>query len=154
MTDTPKIKGNPLLVSVYLLVLCYIVGEFVIPKYPLLYPIHLIGILGLIISLVFFFSGFNIFKSYEENPVPTSSSERLIKTGIFAYTRNPIYLSFIIFHLSMFLVFENVMYLLTSIGQAIWIHNYVIKFEEEYLLDKFTDEYQRYMNAVSRWLFF
>ena len=154
MTDRPKVKGNPLLVSVYLLVLCYIVGEFFIPKYSLLYPINLIGILGLMISLVFFFSGFNIFKSYAENPVPTSSSDRLIKTGIFAYTRNPIYLSFVLFHLSMFLVFENVMYLLSSIGQAIWIHNYVIKFEEEYLLGKFTDEYQQYMNAVSRWLFF
>jgi protein-S-isoprenylcysteine O-methyltransferase Ste14 len=154
MSDGPKIKGNPLLVSVYLLVLCYIVGEFVIPKYSLLYPINLIGILGLVISLVFFFSGFNIFKSYAENPVPTSSSERLIKTGVFAYTRNPIYLSLVLFHLSMFLVFENVMYLLSAVGQTIWIHNYIIKFEEEYLLGKFTDEYQRYMNAVSRWLFF
>ena len=154
MSDGPKIKGNPLLVSVYLLVLCYIVGEFVIPKYSLLYPINLIVILGLVISLVFFFSGFNIFTSYEENPVPTSSSERLIKTGVFAYTRNPIYLSLVLFHLSMFLVFENVMYLLSAVGQTIWIHNYIIKFEEEYLLGKFTDEYQRYMNAVSRWLFF
>ena len=154
MTDRPKIKGNPLLVSVYLLVICYVIGEFVIPKYSLLYPINLIGILGLVISLVFFFSGFNIFKSYTENPVPTSSSERLIKTGVFAYTRNPIYLSLVLFHLSMFLVFENVMYLLSAVGQTIWIHNYIIKFEEEYLLGKFTDEYQRYMNAVSRWLFF
>ena len=154
MSDGPKIKGNPLLVSVYLLVICYVIGEFVIPKYSLLYPINLIGILGLVISLVFFFSGFNIFKSYAENPVPTSSSERLIKTGVFAYTRNPIYLSLILFHLSMFLVFENVMYLLSAVGQTIWIHNYIIKFEEEYLLGKFTDEYQRYMNAVSRWLFF
>ena len=120
----------------------------------MLYQINLIGILGLVISLVFFFSGFNIFKSYAENPVPTTSSERLIKTGVFAYTRNPIYLSLVLFHLSMFLVFENVMYLLSAIGQTIWIHNYIIKFEEEYLLGKFTDEYQRYMNAVSRWLFF
>ena len=140
--------------SVYLLVICYVIGEFVIPKYSLLYPINLIGILGLVISLVFFFSGFNIFKSYAENPVPTSSSERLIKTGVFAYTRNPIYLSLVLFHLSMFLVFENVMYLLSAVGQTIWIHNYIIKFEEEYLLGKFTDEYQQYMNAVSRWLFF
>ena len=154
MSDGPKIKGNPLLVSVYLLVICYVIGEFVIPKYSLLYPINLIGILGLVISLVFFFSGFNIFKSYTENPVPTSSSERLIKTGVFAYTRNPIYLSLVLFHLSMFLVFENVMYLLSAVGQTIWIHNYIIKFEEAYLLGKFTDEYQRYMNAVSRWLFF
>ena len=154
MTDRPKIKGNPLLVTVYLLVLCYIVGEFVIPKYPLLYPIHLIGILGLIISLFFFFSGFNIFTSYEENPAPTSPSERLIKTGIFAYTRNPIYLSFVFLHLSMFLVFENVMYFLSALGLAVWLHHWAIKVEEEYLQQNFNEEYDRYKNAVKRWLFF
>ena len=150
----PDIKGNPLRISVGLLVISYILGEFILPKYHLIYIFNLIGVLGLISSVGILFSGFNMFKSYGEDPVPTSLTNRIIKTGIFAYTRNPIYLSFILFHLSMFLVFENVMYLLSSIGQAIWIHNYVIKFEEEYLLGKFTDEYQQYMNAVSRWLFF
>ena len=154
MSEGPKVKGNPLRLSVYLLVVSYIVGEFILPKYLLIYPINLIGMIGLMISLIFFFSGFNIFKSYEENPVPTSTSNRLIKTGIFAYTRNPIYVSFVLFHFSMFLVFENVMYFLTSIGLAFWIHIYVIKPEEDYLLKIFSDEYKRYMEAVSRWVFF
>ena len=154
MSEGPKVKGNPLRLSVYLLVVSYIVGEFILPKYLLIYPINLIGIIGLMISLIFFFSGFNIFKSYKENPVPTSTSNRLIKTGIFAYTRNPIYVSFVLFHFSMFLVFENVMYFLTSIGLAFWIHIYVIKPEEDYLLEIFSDEYKRYMEAVSRWIFF
>ena len=154
MSEGPKVKGNPLRLSVYLLVASYIVGEFIIPKYLLIYPINLIGMIGLMISLIFFFSGFNIFKSYKENPVPTSTSNRLIKTGIFAYTRNPIYVSFVLFHFSMFLVFENVMYFLTSIGLAFWIHIYVIKPEEDYLLEIFSDEYKRYMEAVSRWIFF
>ena len=154
MSEGPKVKGNPLRLSVYLLVVSYIVGEFILPKYLLIYPINLIGIIGLMISLFFFFSGFNIFKSYKENPVPTSTSNRLIKTGIFAYTRNPIYVSFVLFHFSMFLVFENVMYFLTSIGLAVWIHNYVIKPEEDYLLEIFSDEYNRYKEAVSRWVFF
>ena len=154
MSEGPKIKGNPLRLSVYLLVASYIVGEFILPKYLLIYPINLIGMIGLMISLIFFFSGFNIFKSYKENPVPTSTSNRLIKTGIFAYTRNPIYVSFVLFHFSMFLVFENVMYFLTSIGLAFWIHIYVIKPEEDYLLEIFSDEYKRYMEAVSRWIFF
>ena len=154
MSEGPKVKGNPLRLSVYLLVASYIVGEFILPKYLLIYPINLIGIIGLMISLIFFFSGFNIFKSYKEDPVPTSTSKRLIKTGIFAYTRNPIYVSFVLFHFSMFLVFENVMYFLTSIGLAFWIHNYVIKPEEDYLLEIFSDEYKRYMEAVSRWIFF
>ena len=154
MNEGPNVKGNPLRVSVYLLVFSYIVGEFILPKYLLVYPINLMGIIGLMISLFFFFSGFNIFKSYKENPVPTSTSNRLIKTGIFAYTRNPIYISFVLFHFSMFLVFENVMYFLTSIGLAVWIHNYVIKPEEDYLLEIFSDEYNRYKEAVSRWVFF
>ena len=154
MNQGPLVIGNPLKISIYLLIPCYFFGEFIIPNYPLIYLINLLGVIGLIISLFLFFSGFNIFKSYEENPAPKSITKKIIKTGIFAYTRNPIYLAFILFHFSMFLTFENVMYFLTSIGLAIWIHNYVIKPEESYLLKEFSDEYPRYMNSVKRWFFF
>ena len=99
MNNGPIISGNPLRIAVGLLVVSYIVGEFVIPKYPLLYFFKLIGILGLITSVAIFFIGFNIFNAYDENPVPTTTTNRIIKTGIFAYTRNPIYLSFVLFHI-------------------------------------------------------
>jgi len=46
MNEGPKIKGNPLKISVYLLVVCYFLGEFVFPKYHLIYAINLIGIIG------------------------------------------------------------------------------------------------------------
>ena len=154
MSKGPSVKGNPLRISVYLLIPCYLFGDFIIPKYPLLYIFNLLGVVGLITSVFFFFSGFNIFKSYEENPRPKSTTKRLIKTGIFAYTRNPIYIAFVLFHFSMFLTFENIVYFITSIGIAIWIHSYVIKAEEEYLLSEFSDEYQRYMSSVKRWIFF
>ncbi len=154
MNEGPNVKGNPLRIAVGLLVVSYIVGEFLIPKYPTIYFIKLIGILGLIGSLGIFFSGFNIFNTYDENPVPTSSTNKIIKTGIFAYTRNPIYLSFVIFHLSMFFVFENVMYFLSAVAMAVWLHNYVIKEEEKFLIEKFPDEFDRYMATVKRWIFF
>ena len=150
----PNIKGNPLRVSVGLLVLSYILGEFIFPKYPLIYLINLIGIIGLLISIGIFLSGFNIFKSYNENPNPTSTSKVLIKTGIFAYTRNPIYLSFIIFFISMFLIFENVAYILTAFGLSIWIHYWIIRLEENYLQNLFSDEFLSYRRSVKRWLFF
>jgi len=154
MNQGPLVRGNPLRISIYLLIPCYLIGEFILPKYSLLYFFNLIGIIGLLISIFFFFSGFNIFKSYKENPVPTSISKKIIKTGIFAYTRNPIYVSFVLFHFSMFLTFENITYFLTSIGLGIWIHHYVIKFEEEYLLKEFSDEYKRYKDSVKRWVYF
>jgi protein-S-isoprenylcysteine O-methyltransferase Ste14 len=112
----PKVQGNPIRISVYILVISYVVGEFIIPKYPIIYLLNMVGLIGLILSLIFFFSGFNLFKSYKENPIPTSDTKRLIKTGIFAYTRNPIYLALILFLFSMFLVFENIMYLLSYLA--------------------------------------
>ena len=30
----PDVKGNPLYITVYLLVASYIIGEFILPKYP------------------------------------------------------------------------------------------------------------------------
>ena len=107
MNKGPSVKGNPLRISVYLLIPCYLFGELILPKYSLLYMFNLLGIIGLITSVFLFFSGFNIFKSYEENPRPKSTTKKLIKTGIFAYTRNPIYIAFVLFHFSMFLTFEN-----------------------------------------------
>ena len=154
MNNGPDIKVNPFHMSVGLLVASYILGEFVIPKYHLAYFFNLFGVLGLIVSVALFITGFALFKSYEEDPKPNTSTKRLIKTGIYAYTRNPIYLAFVLFHLSMFLVFENVMYFLSSVGLAIWLHHWVIKVEEDYLQMQLKDEYFRYKNAVKRWLLF
>ena len=154
MMNGPAIKGNPLKISISLLIISYILGEFIFPKYHLIYFFQLIGVLGLIFSVGIFISGFRLFKSYEEDPLPTTPTNRIIKTGIFAYTRNPIYLAFVLFLLSMFLVFENVMYFLSALGLAIWLHHWVIKSEEEYLQQQFKDDYDRYKNAVNRWLFF
>jgi len=154
MTEGPDIKGNPLRIAVALLAGSYIIGEFIFPKYHLLYLFNILGILGMIFSISIFFYAFNLFKSYAENPIPSSDTNRIIKTGIFAYTRNPIYLAFVIFHLSMFLTFENVMYFLSSLGLAFWLHNYVILEEEKFLLKKFPEEFKRYMDSVKRWIFF
>ena len=150
----PQIKGNPLKISVILLVVSYIVGDFVFPKYHLMYFIQLIGVLGLIFSVGVFIIGINLFKSHNEDPLPTSSTHRLLKISVFSYMRNPIYLSFVVFFLSMFLIFGNVMYFLSALGLSIWLHNWVIKSEEEYLQETFKDEYSQYTKSVKRWLLF
>jgi protein-S-isoprenylcysteine O-methyltransferase Ste14 len=150
----PAIKGNPLHIFVLLLVISYVVGEFFIPKYALFTLLNLTGIIGIILSLALFLSSLNLFNSYKENPKPQADTKKIIKTGIFAYCRNPMYLAFIIFHLSMFLAFENVAYFLSAIGLFVWINTYIIPVEENFLKEKFGDEYSRYLEAVKKWLFF
>tara|TARA_B100000029_G_scaffold432731_1_gene445133 strand:- start:48 stop:506 length:459 start_codon:yes stop_codon:yes gene_type:complete len=150
----PAIKGNPLEIFGYLLIISYIVGEFLIPKYNLFTLLNLLGVIGLVLSLALFFSSLNIFNSYKENPKPQTHTKRIIKTGIFAYCRNPMYMAFILFQFSMFLIFENVAYFLSSLGLFFWINNFVIPKEEKYLIETFGDEYDRYLIAVKKWMFF
>ena len=64
------------------------------------------------------------------------------------------YLSFILFHFSMFLAFENVVYFLSAFGLYFWINHYVIPIEQDYLKEAFGDEYERYLMAVKKWFLF
>ena len=150
----PNVKGNPLYISVYLLIISYIIGEFIFPKYPMIYIFNFLGLFFIIISPIIFFSSRNAFYAYEENLLPTSETDKIIKTGIYAYSRNPIYLSFVLFHLGMFLTFENIVNFLSFIGLFFWLNNFVIEQEEKYLKNKFKDEYLRYCDSVKKWIFF
>ena len=47
----PNVNGNPLQIFGILLVISYVVGEFIIPKYILFTLLNLIGIIGLILML-------------------------------------------------------------------------------------------------------
>ena len=150
----PNVKGNPLYVSVYLLILSYLIGEFVLPKYPMIYIFNFLGLFLIIVSPIIFFSSRNAFYAHNENLLPQTDTDTIIKTGIYAYSRNPIYLSFVLFHLGMFLTFENTMYFLSSIGLFFWLNNYVIKEEEDFLKDKFKEDFTRYCKSVKKWIFF
>jgi len=150
----PDVKGNPLYISVYLLIGSFIIGEFILPKYPLIYIFNLIGVILIILAPIIFFSSRNAFFAHDENPLPQTQTDKIIKTGIYAYSRNPIYLSFIIFHFGMFLTFENTMYFLCSLGLFFWLNNFVIYEEEKFLSNKFKDEYNRYCKSVKKWIIF
>jgi len=150
----PNVKGNPLYISVYLLILSYLIGEFILPKYPMIYIFNFLGLFLIVISPIIFFSSRNAFYAHNENLLPQTDTDTIIKTGIYAYSRNPIYLSFVLFHLGMFLTFENIMYFLSSIGLFFWLNNYVIKEEEDFLKDKFKEDYIRYCKSVKKWIFF
>lgn len=79
---------------------------------------------------------------------PTS----LVSTGIFNYTRNPIYLGMAIMLVAWVIHLEN---WLTALGVVIFISfitEYQIKPEEEALKRIFGEEYLRYKKKVARWI--
>jgi len=79
-------------------------------------------------------------------------SKALVTTGIFKYSRNPIYASILISLVGAGLIFNNIWVIVLIIPLGLAIHRILILPEEVNLVKKFGDEYLHYMNRVRRWL--
>tara|TARA_Y100000590_G_C15695921_1_gene1005098 strand:+ start:1721 stop:2185 length:465 start_codon:yes stop_codon:yes gene_type:complete len=154
MKDKAEVKLNPLMIFVISLTLCFFIGELISKEIYMPLLINLFGVFTLFMFIFIFIISIRMFFIHKEKLPPSTPTIKIIKTGIYSYSRNPIYVSFIGFQISMFLIFENVLYLVSSIMLFFWIHYFVIIPEEKYLEKKFGEEYKRYKINVSRWLFF
>lgn len=83
---------------------------------------------------------------------PWKPASSLMLGGVFAYSRNPIYLSFIIITLGIGLVLNNIWILFSAGPLLIALSFLVVKKEELYLERIFGDLYVDYKKRVRRWL--
>ena len=86
---------------------------------------------------------------------PVRGSERsttIVRTGPYRFSRNPIYLSFILLVLGLS-VWLNDLWLIVTLGPAVgFIGAVVIRREERFLERTFPDQYSSYKAVVRRWL--
>ena len=104
--------------------------------------------LALIIIIIAALS-FHRVKTHLEPWKPTST---IVTGGIFAISRNPIYLAFCCANIGLGMIFNSWWILLSFMPTAILIYFFAIKPEEVYLERKFGGEYQSYKMKVRRWL--
>ena len=76
----------------------------------------------------------------------------LVTDGVYARTRNPIYLAFIIFLIGTGMLFNSDWMFALIIPFVLIIHYGVIRREERYLLARFGAPYADYMKQVPRYL--
>ena len=87
-----------------------------------------------------------------EHPDIHKPTQNLISSGPFAFSRNPIYLSFTVIYLGIALV-VNTIWLLVFLPVVLSLLHYtVIQREEQYLAKVLGDEYLKYKGRVRRWL--
>jgi protein-S-isoprenylcysteine O-methyltransferase Ste14 len=70
--------------------------------------------------------------------------------GIYKFSRNPMYASFIFLNTATFLYLPSVVLLAVMIYGMV-VHHYIILAEEKYLEAEFGDEYQEYKSRVARY---
>lgn len=103
-----------------------------------------VGLSLLFLSLVSFGRSFRI-------GIDTDHSDKLVTSGVFAFSRNPIYIAFAFVLVGQFLVFPNWLLLIYLAG-GIWLFHRQILREEEYLKERYGAEYSEYCNRVRRYL--
>jgi len=86
------------------------------------------------------------------NPIQFEETNKLVTSGIFKYSRNPMYLGMLMIIISTSTFYLNIYSILTPFLFIFWINKFQIKREEAFLTEKFGKEYLSYKNKTKRWL--
>lgn len=86
------------------------------------------------------------------NPVKFKNVNRLVTTGIYRYSRNPMYLGMILIIISTTVYYLNFLSVFSPLIFYIWINKFQINREEIFLEDKFGSEYLKYKSKTRRWI--
>ena len=86
------------------------------------------------------------------NPVKFTKVSKLVTTGIFMYSRNPMYLGMIFVIISTSIFYLNYYSILTPFIFYFWINRFQIKREEIFFEKKFGKEYLSYKSKTRRWI--
>ena len=160
LNNSAAIPTFPPLIMLFSLNLGFFIGIsnlYVIQLYKL--PVILdtlrspeLGGFVIIVSFILIFLSVGLFRQNEEDPNPTTQSNKLITIGIYKYIRNPMYLSLVIFQIGLGVSLSFLHISLMSVFTVITLHHFIIKREETYLRKIFGDDYENYKARSRRWI--
>jgi protein-S-isoprenylcysteine O-methyltransferase Ste14 len=106
----------------------------------------------ILIGIAIFAAGVRSF-SRAATPLPTNQPARaLVTTGIYRWTRNPIYLAFFLMYGGIGMAVRSPWILLLVLPLAVIVRYGVVAREEAYLERRFGDAYRDYKARIRRWL--
>lgn len=86
------------------------------------------------------------------NPLRPETASALVATGIYQYTRNPMYLGFLLFLIAWATYLSSPATLLGPAGFILYMNHFQIQPEEQVLQRIFGQPYENYKLKVRRWL--
>ncbi|MBA4383229.1 MAG: hypothetical protein C0410_00690 [Anaerolinea sp.] len=92
------------------------------------------------------------FARYGQPTDPGLATSKLITTGVFSFSQNPLYVGGILFLIGISLVFRLTWGLILLVPSIVACHYILIVPEERYLAEKFGEQYREYTSTVHRWL--
>ena len=152
--DRPTINRNvhPPIVALIFIVIAYLLGRLFLG--PFVAPVVVRNV-GLALSFIGFLLGVGAFIEFKKAHTtldPHGSVKQLVMAGVYRFTRNPIYLGFLLMVIGLPLTSGLYSGVVVAPFFTLAMNRLVIEKEETYLEKKFKDVYTSYKFRVRRWL--
>ena len=108
-------------------------------------------LLGLLGDGIFLTSVLTMRDSWRAGVSKTDKTE-LVTDGIYQISRNPAFLGFDLVYIGILLMFFNPWLLIASVFAMLMFHLQIVNVEEDFLLEKFGQEYLAYKKKVNRYI--
>ena len=99
-------------------------------------PVFLIGLVILAIATVNF---------------ATAPADKPVTQGMYSFSRHPLYLSMFIIYLGTGIASASWVFILLGIANIFWMRTET-RVEERYCLERYNNNYRKYMNRTPRWI--
>lgn len=116
------------------------------------YPHSVWGLLPAVIGLAISFIAADHFGRQKANIQTFGEPNRLVTNGLFAYTRNPMYLGMALFLSGIAALSGSLVALALLAIFVVIVDRWYISFEEKAMLRNFGEQYAGYAKKVRRWL--
>ncbi len=111
------------------------------------------GMVFIVAGIGVYFYSFHLFvKEGKGTPVPFEPTQYIVTSGIYKYSRNPVYLGYVLVVFGIALLTGALMILLYAAIAGLFIYFYVVYYEEPCLEEKFDEAYMDYKKRVRRWI--
>jgi len=116
------------------------------------YPWNLIGVLPFLLGALLNLAASSTFRKARTTIIPYRKSSALLTTGVFRFSRNPIYLGGILLLAGIALLLGTLSPWAMVPAFAVAIRLQFIPVEERMMEEAFGDEWHAYCGKVRRWL--
>ena len=110
----------------------------------------ILAITGIVIASIAIFAMYKAGTTVD--PVVPDRASSLVKTGIFRFSRNPMYLALLLILTAWIIWRSNLIGVILAITFVLHLTHFQIRAEEKALEEKFREKYTEYRSKVRRWI--
>lgn len=152
--DGAAVRVPPPLIYLAGILVAHLLHANVMPM-PLLLefgPRLAVSLTFVMLAIALMAAAVGLFKRTGQDPKPWKSTPEIISTGVYRFTRNPMYLGMALLQIGFGVGLENGWIVALVPLVLLGVYRTAIRHEEAYLEGKFGDSYLQYKRSVRRWL--